>query len=305
MSHKKLWLKYKYGRLIKMEMRKTIRKITKEEFIERENELIKKSGTFISNEGSIIKMPYSLIPTPFFERIEYITYPEVKPNMYIINTKGMIFNAITKAQLTSYNKGNGYYAVTLQTGNGGKIFLVHRLVAYQFCNPPVDFNNKVVNHINGNRYNNEANNLEWVTVAANNQHSIEVHTGGNTFIVNNRPVVNEKFVRYLCEEFEKGKSNTDIMRELGLKINNSNHTLLRDIRGGYTWAGITREYNFNRSSKKHAYTKEEREIIKTYIRQGKTDKEIFAIMNGREYVANSDRLDSSYRTINTIRVSLL
>lgn len=249
--------------------------------------------------------PYSLIPNKFFEDCSIITYPEIKQNMYTINTRGEIFNIITNTQLTCYMKNNGYYAVTLQTYNGAKMFLVHRLVAYQFCNPPLDYFNKIVNHIDNNKWNNCANNLEWITMAANNQHAIEVKTGASTYITNGRPIVKEDFVRFICEQFEKGKSNTEIMRENGMEINNANHTLLRDIRGGYTWSSISRQYNFDVSSKKHAYTKEEKEVIKNHLKSGKTIKEVFAIMNGREYVASTDRRDSLYRTIQTISASIV
>jgi hypothetical protein len=258
------------------------------------------------NNSDGIERQYSLVPVQFFEALQYITYPGVKPGMYLINTRGIIFNATTRVILTNYDTDadSDYQAVTLQTVAGGKKFLVHRLVAYQFCNPPIDFANRIVNHIDTNKRNNFANNLEWVTVAANNQHAREFYNGTNTFIVNKRPIVNENFVRYLCEEFQKGKSNTEIMNWFGMELNNSNHTLLRDIRGGYTWRHISSQYNFDRSSKKHAYSKEEKETIKKYIYQEKTDKEIFAIMNGREYIASTDRLDSLYRTIYTIRASL-
>ena len=47
-------------------------------------------------------------------------------------------------------------------------FFVHRLVAYQYCNLNIeDVNGLVVNHIDGNPYNNHAQNLEWITQQEN------------------------------------------------------------------------------------------------------------------------------------------
>lgn len=247
--------------------------------------------------------PYSVSPRPFYEAISYVTYPGVMPYMYLINTRGCIFDADTGMLHKDYND-DGYTGIGLRMTNGlVKKLAVHRLVAYQFCNPPYNFQDMAVNHINGNKHCNFANNLEWITIAENNQHSMIIHTNKDTRVVNGRPSVNETFVKYLCEQFEKGKSNTEITRELGMEINNANHTLLRDIRSGNTWKHVTCNYNFARSSKKHAYTSQEKEQIKTYMTQGKTDKEIFKIMQGREYVASTDRKDSSYRTIQTIRDS--
>ena len=250
-------------------------------------------------------LPYSSTQKPFYEDTKYITYPEVVPNMYTINTKGEIFNRYGKLMSVHSSWGDDYLAVTLQTVNRGSVpFLLHRLVAYQFCNPPANFKNMIVNHIDGNKHNDSISNLEWITVAANNQHAVHFLKDKNSFVRNGYPIVNETFVRYLCEQFEAGKSNTEIMHGLKLTIDNANHTLFRDIRGGYTWTHITSQYNFARSSKKHAYTPEQKETIRQYILQGMNDFEVFKIMVGRDYVASTDRKDSSYRTIHTIREAL-
>jgi hypothetical protein len=140
-------------------------------------------------------------------------------------------------------------------------------------------------------------------VKMNNRNIIKINHIGDIIIINNRPIVDENFVHHLCKEFIKGKSNTKIMNELGMEISNPNHTLLRDIRCGCTWVHITSQYNFDKSSKKHAYTKEQKNTIRQYILQGKSDAEIFIIMNGRAYNSSTDRLDSKYRTIYTIRIA--
>ena len=245
---------------------------------------------------------FSVYPRTFYDAISYITYPGIMPYEYLINTRGFIFEANTGKVHDMYS--DLYYTTRLLTNAGGFIKLyVHRLVAYQFCNPPYNFQNMVVNHINGDKHCNFANNLEWIQLAANNQHSMILHSKQNTKIINGRPLVDENFVRFLCEQFIDGKSNTEIMKDLGMEINNANHTLLRDIREGYTWKNITCQYDFPKYSKKHAYTKEEKDQIKQYMMQNKTNKEIFKLMQGRDYVASTDRLDSSYRTIQSIRAS--
>jgi len=47
------------------------------------------------------------------------------------------------------------------TGPNRKKLLIHRIVAYAWCDGACD--KKEVNHIDGNKLNNHANNLEWLT----------------------------------------------------------------------------------------------------------------------------------------------
>ena len=61
--------------------------------------------------------------------------------------------------------GTGYYTVSLR----GKTHKVSRLVAIAFCSGYKD--GLVVNHINGNKKEDYANNLEWISYGSNNLHA--------------------------------------------------------------------------------------------------------------------------------------
>jgi hypothetical protein len=68
----------------------------------------------------------------------------------------------------------GYGAVQLFRGNKQRYCrLVHRLVAMAFIEPDVKWK-MTVNHKDGNRLNNRADNLEWCTPLENARHAIEV-----------------------------------------------------------------------------------------------------------------------------------
>ena len=68
--------------------------------------------------------------------------------------------------------GSGYFKVMLCKNSKVKTFFVHRLVAQGFVEN-TDCK-RTVNHINGDKSNNKAENLEWCTYAENNAHAVEV-----------------------------------------------------------------------------------------------------------------------------------
>lgn len=69
---------------------------------------------------------------------------------------------------TQKHDKDGYLVVNLYTPKGNRPKKVHRLVANAFIDNP---NNKPeINHIDGNKENNHANNLEWTTRAENMKH---------------------------------------------------------------------------------------------------------------------------------------
>lgn len=89
---------------------------------------------------------------------------QVSSDGRVRNSKGHI--------LTPTNKSDRYNCVRLYSG-GRKDYvdmLIHRLVAEAFLErPDGDYE---VNHIDGNRYNNDVSNLEWVTHRENMRHAV-------------------------------------------------------------------------------------------------------------------------------------
>ena len=92
------------------------------------------------------------------------------PNYEVSNdgqVRGKRFGVIRK--LT--DNGYGYYVVSLWKGKTTKRKKVHRLVAEAFL-PRAD-ENLVVNHKNGDKHDNNADNLEWVTQRENLRHAFK------------------------------------------------------------------------------------------------------------------------------------
>jgi hypothetical protein len=91
-------------------------------------------------------------------------YPE-----YIVSNTGLIKNKKTGRMLTQkLGRDKRYLSVFLTSNGKENTQRVHRIVANTFLGPQPD---KVVNHIDGNRMNNNVDNLEWCTAKENNEHA--------------------------------------------------------------------------------------------------------------------------------------
>lgn len=91
---------------------------------------------------------------------------------------GKITGKVKGKILKIQNDGHGYGQVSLSREGKYKSYKVHRLVAEHFV--PNPNNLKHVNHIDGDKTNNNADNLEWVTQKENNQHAWDNDLNRNT-----------------------------------------------------------------------------------------------------------------------------
>ena len=87
-----------------------------------------------------------------------------------ISCNGNIWSEITNKFLKNKCNRNGY--LSIQLTQRGKCYLVHRLVATAFIPNPE--NKPQVNHIDGNKSNNTASNLEWCTQSENQKHAYKI-----------------------------------------------------------------------------------------------------------------------------------
>lgn len=94
-------------------------------------------------------------------------------NNYYIYDNGDVLNTATNKILKGSISEHGYKYYRLSKDNIKQAFYAHRLVAEYFLDNP--FNLPVVNHKDGNKLNNNVNNLEWVSQSENVTHA---HTNG-------------------------------------------------------------------------------------------------------------------------------
>jgi hypothetical protein len=89
---------------------------------------------------------------------------------YSISNKGNVISHIGKdKELIKSKSSNGYLFVRLCLNGKAKTELIHRLVAEYFLNN--ENNLPQVDHINEDKYNNNVENLQWITSKENTRKS--------------------------------------------------------------------------------------------------------------------------------------
>ena len=136
-------------------------------------------------------------------------------------------------------KGNidrdGYKKVTLSKENKFKYYTIHRLVALYFIDNPE--NKPTVNHIDGDKLNNNDWNLEWNTISEQNKHAYSIGLNSRKGELNNCSKLKEEQV-LLINELLQSLS----ISEISLQFNVSKSTIY-DIKKGNNWNYLTNNKN--------------------------------------------------------------
>lgn len=123
-------------------------------------------------------------------------------------------------QYTNFN--GGYFYVGIHLDGVAKKHFVHRLVAAAFCRRR--FNKIQVDHVNGNRLDNRAENLEWVTRQENIRRAVEAGQivyfkpgqGANLKLTENQVIAIKKAVR------DKKFKRKEVAEKYGVSISTVN-----------------------------------------------------------------------------------
>ena len=147
---------------------------------------------------------------------------------YAVTIDGEVISIKSNKSLRSHDNGHGYKTVCLCIDGKPKHYYVHRLVASAFVDNPNDY--PEVNHIDEDRGNNRAENLEWCTSKYNKNYGRRAERFGRR---RGRPVV-------CLETGQVFYSSGDAGRNMGIRREDI-HACCTGYRnthsaGGYHWA---------------------------------------------------------------------
>lgn len=157
-------------------------------------------------------------------------------NIYKINDYGVIQNIKTNKIIKPSINKYGYYQVSLYNNGKSKNELVHRLVAQTFLTNKE--NKSTVNHIDGDKLNNNISNLEFATQKEQSNHRIQ--------ILNQKSIISDncRKARILQQCKKVVRSDGKIFNSIK-DASNCNEILRRHISdvcngkrkhaGGYSW----------------------------------------------------------------------
>lgn len=170
---------------------------------------------------------YFIENLPNEEWLSIVDFP-----LYLVSNQGRVMNKRTKRLLKPAISAHGYKEVSLWKNNKGYTKQVHQLVYSHFAN---DFNlvNYVINHKDGNKINNNIENLEKITYQENNLHAVYTIKTNKS----NKPVYQMDSEHNIINQFN---SIAEASRKTG--INNISRAIKSQrMSGGFYWKFINND----------------------------------------------------------------
>lgn len=94
---------------------------------------------------------------------------KVRRNELIITSKNGVKKRVNENIMIPLDNGKGYLRIKLSKENKSRRVMLHRIIAEAFILN--EFNSPFVNHIDGDKKNNQLKNLEWCTQSENVRHA--------------------------------------------------------------------------------------------------------------------------------------
>lgn len=151
---------------------------------------------------------------------------------YTVTSSGRVYSDITCNYLVGNFSFDGYLRALLKRDTGEFITIgVHRLVAMAYV--PNPDNKPEVNHIDGNKLNNSAANLEWVWGWENVHHALCIGL--------RKSVLEDSTIHEICRRLERG----DMVKHICKELHVPKHSVM-GIKSGCHYR-ISQHYNIPRN----------------------------------------------------------
>lgn len=189
-----------------------------------------------------------------------------KDGKYTIYSDGKIYSNTCKRFMKPKIDKDGYLEIKLNEIS----YRVHQIILRTFVgDPPKDMLDPTVDHIDGNRQNNNISNLRWLERGINSSLAKNKGIGEK----NHEAILTEKQVKEICELLLNGNELEKIA-----KIYNVHKSTISNIKRKKTWSHITKDYNFKlKSIKNKEESKIQRKEIYELLISGKSVKEIHSL----------------------------
>ena len=192
------------------------------------------------------QLSITTLQNKYFNPIDLKDYIEIKDYpRFLINPSGDIYNKSKCRLMAKTINAFGYYKVHLTSENGGQNVRLHRLIALHFIPNPRNY--QVVNHIDGNRLNNDVSNLEWCSLTYNSQTENTSIKFSQIKYIKTYRVVDCENGKYTSKYFKTEQEAIDFNEEL--KIDKPNRTAKHYKLEIYSFGMFHNTKKFNKASK--------------------------------------------------------
>lgn len=205
--------------------------------------------------------------------------PNIKPFYYISN-KGRVWSInIGKfgGLMKQFLNHKGYPHIQAKRNNMGPVDIsIHRIEMILFKWIP-GYENLEVNHIDGDKTNNDINNLEWVTPSQNVIHAYQ--TGLKHKLIGEEcpfSKYTEEQIHRLCQGIEKNLSAKECLQLAGLPVEKK--WIVNSVKNGQTWVDISNQYNITKTPAIKLFTDDEIHKICSLLELGFNRNEILNII---------------------------
>ena len=217
---------------------------------------------------------------------------------YDVSNIGEVRNRTTGRILSQYTDKDGYKHATISVEGKQYHPGVHRFVAEAFI--PNPDNKPEVNHLNGVKYINVVDNLEWATSSENVKHAFD--TGLKSSILGSNNILShytDKQIHQVCKMLEQGISNKKISDKTGV-----DRKYITDIKKGRRWRHISKKYNI----RQERYPEEMKDAIRAMLSDGYTPSQIIDRLNlehTQRYISLIERIKRNDRLLASTTIGQL